>query len=330
VHRYQPKPGDYGICETCGRDAEWHVMQSYTMIAALRETLRPGAIPSATSETTDEVRSESSVLAQIMGSEWMKREARWGAGTSDMPHPVWYEQVEWDLAVLADKVSIEKLASSYRSMLCDRRTFIDAAYEIHGAALLAGIGQRVDLHVPRDQTEQMSYDVRVEIDGVTVHADCKARRDESPTEPCFEHAERGGSERRASRAVTESTVALQLLESAVMRLPDDGVNLVLFAQVDGSRSHLERALFRRAPVAEHLIHRLTTKLLGPRGRPAEPTVFGDSRFARLSGILWIRLLHLGGPLRPSYNLYVNPNAAVRIPPAVLVALNGEIERRSSE
>jgi hypothetical protein len=170
----------------------------------------------------------------------------------------------------------------------------------------------------------------VEIDGVTVHADCQARRDGFPSTPHVEHAEGGNSGRRASPALSESTVARQLLESALAQLPDDGVNIVLFAHVDWSRSHLERALFQRAPGSEHLIHRFTTKLLGLRRRSAAPTVFGDSRFARLSGVLWIRLLHLGGPVRSYYNLYVNPNAAVPIPPALIVALNGEIERRSSK
>jgi hypothetical protein len=326
-------------------------MQSYASIAALRETLRQAPIPSATSENTNESLPKISLLAQIVGAEWMRHESWWFSGVEDMPHPVWYEQAELDLTALADKVPIQKLASCYRPMLRDRHNFIDAVYEIHGAALLAGIGQRVDLHVPRGPNEKVNYDVRVEIDGVPVQADCKAGRDEFPFKPHLEDPEGGYSGSRASLdpndpaalgltrgmrpdgmkhlATPESTVVRQLLESALTQLPDAGVNMVLFGQVDASGGLLERALLKGAPVAESLTNRVTKKLLGTRWRQGGTTVFGDARFARLSGVLWMRLLHLGGRLRPYYNLYVNPNAEVPMPPAVIVALNGEIKQRSS-
>ena len=51
MHTYNPKPGGCGICRACGRDIEWHVMQSYATIVALRETMRQAPILSATSET---------------------------------------------------------------------------------------------------------------------------------------------------------------------------------------------------------------------------------------------------------------------------------------
>jgi hypothetical protein len=130
-------------------------------------------------------------------------------------------------------------------------------------------------------------------------------------------------------ASRESTVVRQLLESALAELPDAGVNMVLFAQIEGSRGHLEQILFKRGSDAGSLTSRVTTMLLRSGGRPAESTVFGDARFARLSGVLWMRLLHLGGPLRPYYHLYVNPNAAVPIPSALIATLSREIERRSS-
>ena len=72
-----------------------------------------------------------------------------------MPHPVWYEQAELDLAALVEKVPLQKLASCYRSMLRDRTALIDTIYEIHGAAFLARIGQAVDLHVPRRQGDKL-------------------------------------------------------------------------------------------------------------------------------------------------------------------------------
>jgi hypothetical protein len=314
VHRYTQRAGAYGICVTCGHDAEWHVLQSSAMISALRDTLRRATTPSDAGEVTDETIPRMSPLAQIMGADWMRQESRGSSGAGDRPHPVWYEQADMDLKALADKVPLRELASCYRPLLGDRSNFVDAVYAVHGAALLAEFGQRVDLRVPRGPNENLSYDVRVEIDGVPVQAAFKARRDE----PLHE----------LPPAIQESTVLRQLLESALTELPDAGVNVVLFAQIGGSRGHLEQILVKRGSGAGLLTSRVTTKLLGSRRRHAETTVFGDVRFARLSGVLWMHLLHLGGPLRPYYNLYVNPNAAVPIPPALIATLSREFERRS--
>jgi hypothetical protein len=336
VHRYNQKPGEHGICGTCGRDAEWHVLQSYAFISALRNALGQATTPDDTSQVTDQSLPKVSLLAQIMGTEWMKQESRRVSGMGDLPHPVWYEQADVDLTVLADKVPVRGLASCYRPRLRDRRNFIDAVYAIHGAALLAGIGQRVDLRVPRGPNETTGYDVRVEIDGVPVQAAFRARGDELGLERHRKHSEGTSGSTQSMPpddtkhpASRESTVVRQLLESALADLPDAGVNIVLFAQIEGSRSHLEQILFKHGSDAASLTSRVTTMLRGSRGRPAEPTVFGDARFARLSGVLWMRLLHLGGPLRPYYNLYVNPNAAVPIPRALIATLSREIERRSN-
>jgi hypothetical protein len=43
MHSYDPRPGG-ALCRGCGGDLEWHVMQSYAAIVALRNTLRPAAI----------------------------------------------------------------------------------------------------------------------------------------------------------------------------------------------------------------------------------------------------------------------------------------------
>ena len=51
MHTYRPKPGIYGICQTCGNDIEWHITQSHAAIAALREAMRETPILGPTSET---------------------------------------------------------------------------------------------------------------------------------------------------------------------------------------------------------------------------------------------------------------------------------------
>ena len=265
-----------------------------------------------------------------------------------MPHPVWYEQAELDLAALVEKVPLQKLASCYRSMLRDRTALIDTIYEIHGAAFLARIGQAVDLHVPRRQGDKVNYDVRVEIGGVPVQADCKARRDEFPFKPHLKDPEGGYIGSRATLdpndpaalgltqgtglgrnyvATPESTVIRQRLADALTQLPDAGVTMVLFAQVYGSREHLERALFQGAPVCEFIIDNAARKVVGTEWRHVGSTVFGDSSFLRLSGVLWMRLWRLFGPMQ--YKLYINPNAATPIPATVVDAFEQEIKRASS-
>jgi hypothetical protein len=299
----------------------------------------------------DESLANIPVLAQVVGAQWIARASRWFSGAEDMPHPVWYEQAELDLAVLAQKVPLQKLVSCYRAMLRDRNALIDAIYEIHGAAFLAGIAGGIDLHVPRSHGVKVNYDVRAEIDGVAVHADCKARRDDFPFKHHLKDPEggffgsratldrndpdalgltQGAAPRERNYAITpESTVVRQVLADALTQLPDAGVNLVLFGQVYGSREHLERALFRGAPVAEVLTDRVTKEYAGTQWRQVGSTVFADPSFARLSGVLWMRLTHLEGPLLHHYNLYVNPNATMPIPSAVVEALEQEIKRASS-
>ena len=291
------------------------------------------------------------LLAQIVNAGWIKQHSNWFAELEDMPNPIWYEQVEVDLTALADKVSVQKLALCYRSMLRDRHNFLDAAYEIHGAAFLARIGQKVDLHVPRGPKSQVNYDVRVEIDGVPIHADCKARRDEFPLKSSFKDPEGGYSGSRAALdphdgaalgllpgteladmkyvATPESTVVRQLLGDALIQLPDDGVNMVLFGQIFGDREHLERALFRGAPVCDFVIDNATKKVVGTEWRQVGSTAFSDPAFTRLSGVLWMRMTRLFGPLRHHYSLYVNPNAKAPIPPAVVALLDEEITCRTT-
>jgi hypothetical protein len=44
MHGYDPRPGDGALCRACGCDLEWHVMQSYAAIVALRDRLRAAPI----------------------------------------------------------------------------------------------------------------------------------------------------------------------------------------------------------------------------------------------------------------------------------------------
>jgi hypothetical protein len=67
---------------------------------------------------------------------------------------------------------------------------------------------------------------------------------------------------------------------------------------------------------------------GPRAltselRLAGTAAFSDDKlgaFVGLSAILWFRLIHLDGPLRRFYKLYLNPGARSPVPQGVVIAL----------
>jgi hypothetical protein len=284
-------------------------------------------------------------LARVVGAAWMRDNPEWFAG-SDRPWPVWYRQIDEDLAGLTAKIPEAKLISCYRPMLRDRDGFISAVYEIHGAAVLAAASEHVELHVPRGSETKVNFDVLAIIDGVRVHADCKARRDDFPTKPQFKDSEFGYS---ATRAVLdphdavalgldagsaqvptpESTVIRGLLEEALRQLPEQGINMVLFGQVVGDREHLERALLRGATVVDFIVDTATKKFIGTEARQVGSVVFGDPKFERLSAVVWLRITQLFGPMQYHYSLYLNPAAAVPMPPAVVATLKREFARRGS-
>src|SRR5439155_10741023 len=112
-------------------------------------------------------------------------------------------------------------------------------------------------------------------------------------------------------------------EEALTQLPIEGINVVVFGQIQGSRDHLERALFRGAPVADFLTNRVTKKYLGVQWRHVGSTVFDNPAFSRLSGVLWVRLSQLIGPLQCAYELYANPSAATPMVPTLVTTIREE-------
>jgi len=70
MHTYNPKPGVYGICETCGEDIEWHIAQSHAAIAAIREAMRRTPILSSTSASEDKRWRIKPQSCQSNGAGW--------------------------------------------------------------------------------------------------------------------------------------------------------------------------------------------------------------------------------------------------------------------
>ena len=115
----------------------------------------------------------------VLGDTWLDKNRGW-IRKFISSRIKWYEQTEADLGLLKMRIDLGRLISCYRTLLRDRPNIQKGMYEIHGVAFLSAIADRVDLHVPRSDSSRRNFDVRVEIEGHTVNADSKTRKDEFP------------------------------------------------------------------------------------------------------------------------------------------------------
>jgi hypothetical protein len=297
-------------------------------------------------------------LAAIVDDRWLRRPAPWLVRVVYHASAPWYEQLEHDLGILEKHVNGQQLIACYRKDLRNQDQFIQTCYEIHGAALLARPATAVHLHVLREEGSEKNFDIRVEIRGRVVNADAKTRTDklsflhrpQRENEPQQEDEDEVISN-FGSRAIIdphdagelglpvdspapgeyrepipESTRIRQIFLDCLSQLPDSGCNLIIFGQIEGDRSHLERALYG-AEYGELLRHH-QTKALSFRWRLAPVGAFATGEkgepFRSLSGVLWMRLYHLyqlEGTMQRAYKLYLNPNASLPLPSDVIESLD---------
>lgn len=118
-------------------------------------------------------------VTNVLGESWLCANRRW-AQQFIAARIKWYEQTEADLALLNTRVDSARLIACYRTLLRDRPQIQKGIYEIHGAAFLSAEATRVSLHVPRGDSSRRNFDICVEIQGHTVNADSKTRKDEFP------------------------------------------------------------------------------------------------------------------------------------------------------
>jgi len=205
----------------------------------------------------------------------------------------------------------------------------------------------------------MNFDIRAEVRGFIVNADCKTRTNLFPFNlPRFDEEPPEGIQGYfGSRATIdphlavamelpshvpaagehylktpESTVILRTLREALGQLPADGFNMVLFGHLQGSRTDLDYALFG-APVATIFRSHATKEswVEWSRAGTAAFTESGRGIYSRLSAVLWMRLLHLGGDgLVRAYELYPNPLAKQPLPESVGEALRAVMASWTTE
>lgn len=276
-------------------------------------------------------------VVSVLGEQWIQQNAAWIDAYID-PRLVWYEQLEQDLACLEARMGLQKLTSCYRDPLRDKPQIQKTMYEIHGAALLASMATRVDLHVPRGDGMGTNFDVWAEIEGQQVNAECKTRKDEFPFNLPRESGdiEEGVSSRWGVRETIdphdaaelgiqatqrnsemhhiqtpESTVIRQMLLDGLSQLPRSGCNIIIFGQIEGNRRSLEEALYgtEMFGIKKDLQTRKVTvePIRAPTGAFTQRQA--GEPFLPLSAVLWVCLFKsFDSPMFRAYKLYLNPCA----------------------
>lgn len=286
-----------------------------------------------------EIKTNLPHVADVLGEIWIKAQYRWLLRFI-ASRIKWYAQAEADLQLLCTRINPARVRSCYRALLRDRRQVQKCIYEIHGAAFLSTIATRVELHVPRGDNSGRNFDVRVEIEGHTVNADSKTRKDEFPFNLSKRKSSSKGHIDAGVRATIdphdamelglgvkrpsdfnyintpESTVIRQTLLDGLTQLPQPGCNLIIFGHIEGQQRNVEDALFGAAILK--LRKNLKTRQIDPEWVRSPTGAFGrgpeGEAFRGLSGVLWVRLFKtFDSDLFRDYKLYLNPHANVCIP-----------------
>ncbi len=253
-------------------------------------------------------------------------------------------------------MNIGKLVSCYRDSLRNRPQIQKTIFEIHGAAQLASVATKIDLHIPLVDGSGRNYDISAEIGGYPVNAEFKTRKDQFPfnlprePDPASDIPVYGGVRETMDPhdatdlgidlskpvdglhhiATPESTKIRQILLDGLGQLPVTGYNFVIFGHIEGDRRNLEDALYG-TEFMEQQVNRENKKVIfswkrAPtgafdRGSAGEP-------FRGVNGVLWVRLMPFapdGDVLGRAYKLYLNP-CSTSLPNEVTESLNTVIDQ----
>lgn len=297
----------------------------------------------------DEIIASFPILATVVGAQWLRTHPE--AVEFIEERIPWYQRLENDFGRLQSAgISDAKLIGSYRSSVRIRAETQKTIYEVHAAALLSRAAASIDIHVPRGDGSNRNFDIRVEVEGVTLAVESKTRKDEFP----FNMPEDGDGIRGGSRSTLdlhdavelgfppggpadsnhkptpESTVIKQTLQEALAQLPTGGCNVVVFGQIEGDLHNLVDALFGTEYVEDRLnpqTGEFTTRWVrAPNGAFNSP----GGEFNSLSGVIWFRLWRDGDEMKVVYRGFRNPNAQHPLPENVRVRLDELLFDRSSK
>lgn len=213
--------------------------------------------------TRTEFESRFPNMAMIGSPSWWNQNHDWFEPVVE-ERLAWYQRIDQHLGTLRGIVGDHAVIECYRAALCDRNQLWQTLYELEAAVLLGGIGTNLKLHVPRGDGSDKNFDIQVRLQGVTINADSKTRRDNFP----FNYPQDAGGIHSGVRATLdphdasalnlpfsldpaeansqptpESTTIRQRLLEGLAQLPQQGFNIIVLGLIYGHVIDLEEALY---------------------------------------------------------------------------------------
>lgn len=241
-------------------------------------------------------------------------------------------QTERDLQLLGRKIPADDLRRAYRDLLRNAHQFLDAAYEIRAAAMLAPFVDAMDLS-PRVGGGRC--DMRCRIRGNDVFVEMSSHTDAFPpqydgtadarttVDESFDPTDR---ERNPSvRSIPAATELRQRIVDELRQLPKDGQTLLVLGAKQGRSLDLEAALWGDEIVVASSGAGWRQER-APNGLFAVADTVGGA--SGLSAVAWLKLAAHFCDVVTHSRLFMNPRARLPLLPAVENVLRDVFDRRA--
>jgi hypothetical protein len=234
--------------------------------------------------------------------------------------------LEKDLArLVGGGISISELRTCYKIEFINDSNILETIFEIHLGAMLSRLGSRLDIHPQKSKQSKKNYDFKVTIGSVQLNFEMKTRKDMFPFTPGkrepFACGRRETVDRRflggTNDGTSESTVIREIIEKALIQLPDIGPNFVVIGQiythtVKQALIDMNMAVF--GDLAHYVERRNPDELL--RRRLPNGIFNSDEkadRYKKLNGVIWQYLEKNHGELEEYSCVFFNNAVSAKTP-----------------
>jgi predicted nucleotidyltransferase len=241
-------------------------------------------------------------------------------------------QTERDLHLLARKVSAESLRRAYQSLLRNTHQFLDAAYEIRAAAMLAPFVDAIELS---PKVGNARCDMRCRIQGADLFVEVSAHTDAFPprydgsvyaratVDKAFDPTSKAGEP--SVRSTPAATELRQRIVDELRQLPRDGLTMLVLGAKEGHSLDLEAALW-----GDEII--VASSETGWRHERVANGLFAiadaGGGVSGLSAVAWLKLSSHFSDVVTRSRLFTNPRARTAVSPALESALCQVFDRRA--
>ena len=241
-------------------------------------------------------------------------------------------QTERDLQLLARKASADDLKRAYQDLLRNAHQFLDAAYEIRAAAMLAPFVDAIELS---PKVGSGRCDMRCRVHETDLFVEVSAHTDAFPprydgsvyaratVDKAFDPTNRVSEP--AVRSIPAATELRQRIVEELRQLPKDGLTLLVLGAKQGRSLDLEAALWGDEIVG-------ASSEAGWRHERVANGLFAvadaEGGVSGLSAIAWLRLSPHFCDVVTHGRLFTNSCARAAVPPAVENTLRRVFDRRA--